>query len=828
MRSWRAGYTRFCPMVSPRAKRIASWIAVSAGAVTTIGVLGVGATLWWHARGISRVDETTLRNYRPPQVTRVMSRDGALIGELFSERRTVVDYARIPSHVENAFLAAEDAQFHEHEGMDYFGMVRALVANVKAGQIRQGASTITQQVVKIFMLSSERTFERKVQELVLARRLEQALSKREILELYLNEIYLGHGCYGIEEASRFYFGTGVADISLGQAAILAGLPKAPSRDSPVENPEGAKKRQVYVLEQMVKLGWASAHDAQAAIDGPLDVVDRAAVPRVAPGAEEFVDLARADLIERYGEDALDTLGATVVTTVDLELQSAARESLRQGLRALDLRQGYGHGNKPATEKKRDRALAKGTGDLSVGEVRPVVVISRPAGVELPPDGFAGRVGDRNVFVRVPRGSRYDEPDVTMEEQFPPESITMVRLVGLAGPAEGVPAGWARGEIGSGPEAAVVLSDVRTGEILAMIGGYAHARGQFNRALQARRQPGSSFKPFVYGAALESREFTAASIVSDSPEIYEKWKPTNFEADQYRGDIRVRQAMTHSVNTVAIKLLDAIGYEAVHRFARAAGIESELANNLSLALGTSEVTPRELLGAYQTLARGGSRLSPRGIVRIEIAGEKPVDGSKEPEDALSADVVFVLTSMMQSVVEEGTGKGARALGRPVAGKTGTSGDHRDAWFAGFTPRHAAVVWVGFDTPRRIGRSETGGRAALPIWLGAMGKAEGESTGESFVPPPSVTVRTIDAASGLLAPTGTMDGDLRPTLEEFFLEGTEPVEEATPEALPAGDVLLDLYGAEPEPAYPSPESRLDEAPPLPPPLPSVDDEPADQPS
>lgn len=782
------------------AKRIALWGTGLVLALGLCGVAGLAGLFWYHGRDIEAIDERALREYRPAQVTRVLASDGeTVIGELYEERRTFIAYQDIPSHVENAFLAAEDADFYRHEGMDYFGMVRALVANLRAGQVRQGASTITQQVVKNFMLSPERTLERKVQELILARRLEQVLSKQEILELYLNDLYMGHGRYGIEEASVFYFGKSVREIDIGQAALLAALPKAPSKASPFEAPERAKERQVYVLGQMARHGFSTPRDIKRYIDAPLELGSAPSVARSVHGAEEFVDLAHAALIEQYGEDKLRTLGATVVTTVDLELQAEARKSVLDGLVALDRRRAYGHGIKPAKEKNLARARAKGEGALEVGRVYPVVIEPRDRHPQLPEEGFPAKIGEHLVFVRVPEGSRYDDPELSFLEQFPATGITMGRV--LAPSSEDLPEGWGVAEIGSGPEAALLLADVETGEVLAMVGGSEYRRGQFNRATAAKRQPGSAFKPFVYGAALASRQFTAATLVSDSPEIYEKWRPTNFERDVYRGDIRVREALTHSVNTVAIKLLDAVGVEAVHEFARKAGIESELAPNLSLALGTSEVTPIELLRGYLTLARGGSRIDPTVIREVRVPGQETWKPERAAEPALEPEVVFVLTSLMQSVVESGTGQRAKKLGHPVAGKTGTSADSRDAWFAGFTRSRVAVAWVGFDIPKRMPR-ETGGRAAAPIWLGAMAAAMEGLPNEGFVPPPGVSVRTIDLATGLLAPPLVVgpDGIETPppperVLEEYFLAGTEPTEVSLPEALPTEDVLLDLYGDAP---------------------------------
>ncbi|MEM9458837.1 MAG: PBP1A family penicillin-binding protein [Myxococcota bacterium] len=766
-----------------------------------LGVLGsvaaVVGVFWYYSRDLDALDEDALRNYRPPQITRIHARDGRLVGELFTERRTFIEYEQIPSHVEDAFLAAEDSDFYRHEGMDYMGMVRALITNVKAGKIKQGASTITQQVVKNFMLSPERSFERKVQELVLARRLEQALTKPEILELYLNEIYLGHGRYGIEEASRYYFGKSVREIDVGQAALLATLPKAPGRDSPYKNPERAKARHVYVLEQMVKHGFLAQADAERFLAMPLAeliVAEPAVVARVEPGAEEFVDEAHRRLVQHYGEQELSRMGATVWTTVDLDVQRQTRQGLRDALVQLDTRQHHGRDLSPAKPKAL-RQAQKVDGPLRVGQRYSMILGEPPGDTVLPPDAVTGTVGEASVFVRVPPSSRFRDPDKSLAEQFPPGAIMRVFVRRLSG--EGVPPGWVQAEL-RGPEAAVVVSDTASGDVLAMVGGFGYQRAQLNRVLQSKRQPGSSFKPFVYGAAIESRELTAASLISDSPEIYDKWMPTNYERDVYRGDIRMRFALTKSVNTVAIKLLDRVGFDAVHAFAHAAGVQTELPPHLSLALGTTEVQPFEMMRAYMTLARGGSRIEPRLITRVEVGGKDDWVLSVEPEQVLPADVVFILTSMMQSVVQSGTGVRAKKLGRPVAGKTGTSASVQDAWFAGFTPDRVAVAWVGFDTPRPLGKGEAGGRSAIPVWLAAMEAAKTD-TAQPFVPPPSVRVRRLDAASGLLAPTtpavDPQTGEPLPlgeTLDEYFLAGTEPVDEAIPAALPPGDVLLDLYG------------------------------------
>ncbi len=823
------------PYKPPRWLKITVMTLVIAAFVGMLaGVAGIIGIFWYYGRDVDDIDEAKLRDYRPPQVTRVLDRKGVLIGEIFSERRTFVPYEDIPAHVENAFLAAEDADFYRHEGMDYIGMARALVANVRARSLKQGASTITQQVVKNFLLSPERTFERKVQELILARRIEELLDKSEILELYLNDIYLGHGRYGIEEASRFYFGESIEDIDLGQAALLATLPKSPSNGTPYKNYEKAKARQVYVLGQMQKHGFAKPEDVERYIDAPLDIVDRDAdsdadteidptrAAKVSPGAEEFVDIAKAELVRRYGEDAIGELGATVTMTVDLELQKQARQALLDGLVAMDKRRRWGHGISPAKDKNRKRAVKRGAGPHEVGRIYPVIIRERTPG--LPEHGFPALIGeDLQVWVEVPEGSRYDDPELSGLEQFPVGGITMGRLLARAAPKErGLPEGWGLAEIGSGPEAATVIADVDTGEVLAMIGGYRYGRGDFNRVLAAKRQPGSSFKPFIYGAALRSGKFTAASLIEDSPEIYEKWRPTNYERDVYRGEIRMRVALTHSVNTVAIKLLDAVGIDAAIEFARLCGIESELDPNLSLALGTGEVTPFELMRGYLTLARGGSRIEPIFISSIEIAGKDRWTPTREVEQVLDGGLVFVLASLMRSVVEEGTGTRAKKLGVPVAGKTGTAAESRDAWFAGFTDELVAIAWVGFDTPKPMTR-ESGGKAALPIWLGVMQAARARElpvadpaiapSFSPFSPPPNVSVRTIDKTTGLLAPTTVINADgveVPPDpstlMEEYFLPGTEPTEVASPQAEAKADILLDLYGDEPADAEPT-DAELD---------------------
>lgn len=767
--------------------------------------LGLGGMFWFYGRDLDKIDGPALRNYAPPQVTRIYASDEeTLIGEIYKQRRSVVPLDIVPEYVQQAFLAAEDADFYQHRGMDYAGMTRALITNLQAGRFKQGASTITQQVVKNFLLSPERSLRRKVQELILARRLELLLTKQEILALYLNDVYFGSGAYGVQEASRRYFGRSVKDINLGQAAMLAGMLKAPSAANPNKNPKRARQRQVYVLKQMVRHGFVTQAQVQPYLDGGIEAVKL--IPpqeqfQVVKGAQEFVDAVSDRLKERFGDQEVFKLGATVVTTVDLELQAQARASVERGLQALDARNSFGRAQKAVGSRSKQRSLRRLAGAPEKSKVYSGLVSLAPAGVQLPERSIALRVGQYWAAYTYPdNDSRFDDPKLSWTQQFVENGLLSVKLAPPEEPGT-LPEGWYVATLPPAPEACVVLTQADSGEVLAMIGGADYQRGEFNRALQAMRQPGSAFKPFVYGAALGSGRYTPATLVSDSPEIYEKWKPTNFESDVYRGELRLRKAITHSVNTIAIKLVDALGAPAVIEFARNAGILSKIHPHLSMALGTSEVTLYEMMRAYLTLARGGERIEPKIIksIRSSATGEELLPSEEsQPMRVLPADVVFLLTSMMQSVVQEGTGRGARALGRPVAGKTGTSAENRDAWFAGFTPRFVSVAWVGYDTPKKIGPKETGGRAALPIWLDVMKAAESDLPGLSFSPPSGVEARTIDARTGLLAPEGLISqsnnrgkGKAPLVLTEYFLAGAAPMEYAPESGASAQDAVLDLY-------------------------------------
>jgi penicillin-binding protein 1A len=607
-----------------------------------------------------------LAHYVTPAATRVYADDGTLIGELYLEKRYPVSLDRIPLVVRHAFIAAEDARFYRHPGVDLTAVIRAFLHNWGAGQTMQGGSTISQQVVKYVLLTPEKSYRRKVQEIILALRLERRLSKEEILTLYLNQIYLGSGAYGVEAAAREYFGKHAEDLSLAEAAMLAGLPPAPSRYSPLKNWQQAKVRQRYVLERMMEERYISYAQAMAAWQ---EVVTLTPPPPSSyfSLAPYFVEYVRLFLERHYGGKASYQLGLQVYTTVNLDHQRAAEKALRDGIDALCQRQQCGQ------------------------------------------------------------------------------------------------------EEGVRPEGALVSIDLTSGEVTAMVGGYDFRQSQFNRVTQAKRQPGSAFKPFIYAAALD-RGYTPASVVVDAPVSYwdhrRVWSPKNFEK-RYYGPTRLREALTFSRNVVTVKVASRIGLKYLTTYIPQLGIRSPLAKNLSLALGTSEVTLLELTNAYGVFATGGTLFEPLLITKItDSQGGLLNEFSRKPQQVISPETAYMVTSMLESVVERGTGKRVQELGRPTAAKTGTSNDFQDAWFVGYTPEVLTGVWVGFDTKRSLGEKETGGRVAAPIWLDFMKHAVANQPIGEFPLPQGIAFSYIDPKTGLRPSPG------RPAMLECFRRGTEP--------------------------------------------------------
>jgi penicillin-binding protein 1A len=753
-------------------------------------------------------DFHSLADYAPARTSVVFDRDGREIGEFYEQRRRLVPVSEIPRHVVLAFVASEDDAFFEHQGLDYVAILRALWVDLLSGEKKQGASTITMQTAKNLLLTPERRFRRKLKEMILARRIEQRFSKDEILYLYLNEIYFGSGAYGVAEAARTYFDTDVRALGLSQAALLAGLPKAPSKNSPLTNPEGAEERRRYVLGRMLEAGFVD----QAGYDAAL-----AERPVLAPPsrAEDFaaagylVEEVRRALFERLGGETVLRGGLAIHTTLDLDLQRAAVRALRGGLEALDRRQGWRGpvrrvGAKAIEAELATLAAANGdaAGRLASGEPLAGVVLRVDRPHQTARVGFAPGV---EASVRLADVAWAREPDPA-RLPYVEKSIDAVLAVGDVANFARAPEGEDEEEGAAGlrvtlhqepaVEGAVLVFDVASGDVLALVGGYDFGRSEFDRALQARRQPGSAFKPFIYAAAL-AKGMTPVSIVHDRPVVYTDsasgltWRPENY-GRRFLGPLTLRDALARSVNNATIHLLTQVGVDSVIATAQRTGIRSPLERNLSLGLGTNPVSLYELTRAYATFATGGKLLAPLAIRRVEDpAGRVLLEGlplEAEPggpdaseaaerspanERVLEPAQAYLTLDLLRAVIEhpEGTGRRARELGRPLAGKTGTTNDQADAWFVGFSPDVVAGVWVGHDSKHVLGKGETGGRAALPIWIEVMRAAHEALPPRDFPMPDGIVLVRVDRATGLLADASSADAYFQP-----FVEGTEPTESA----------------------------------------------------
>jgi penicillin-binding protein 1A len=735
------------------------WRRIVLGAVLVV-VAGGGLAGWIVYRELSAnlppVDK--LLRYQLPVATRVYADDGTLLGEFYTEKRYLVPIAQIPPVVRRAFIAAEDANFYEHKGVDVAGIVRALIANLTAGGVVQGGSTITQQVVKALLLTPEKSYERKAKEVLLALRLERQLSKDEILYLYLNLIYLGNGAYGVGAAAQEYFGKDVGDLTLAEAALLAGLPQAPSRYSPVRHWTAAKFRQRYVLERMAREHFVTWDEAQAALKAPIQLARHERQTPSYLAAAQFVEYVRRLLEERYGGTAPYQAGLNVYTTVNLPLQKAAEAALRAGIDEVDHGRTRAHPIKHLDAREAARYLAalrtaKQTAPPPVGHsVRAVILGPADDG------GFrvqVNRLGGRLVASPghpLPTGLRTDD---------------LVAVRRLADPGDGL-----RFTLDADPqlEGALVSIDVATGYVKAMVGGYDFERSQFNRAVQALRQPGSAFKPFIYAAALD-RGYTPASVIMDEPIVltgaHQTWMPQNYD-EKFNGPTTLRDALTFSRNVVTVKVAQNIGLNYLVGYLPRFGFSRPFKKNLSISLGSAEVTLLELTRAYTVFANEGRRVDPIFITKItDPHGNVLEDFRPHSESVLSPETAYLVTSMLESVVQRGTGRRVRALGRPVAGKTGTTNDMHDAWFVGYTPDIATGVWVGYDSDRSLGRNETGGHVAAPIFLSYMQTALGDSAVHDFPVPEGITFVSMVPGTGRRA-----SPDSTSAMLECFKQGTEP--------------------------------------------------------
>ena len=723
----------------------------------------------------------SLKDYHPPIISEITGSEGEVIGRFWDEKRIVIPLERMPRHLIQAFVAAEDDRFYEHKGVDFYSIFRALLKNIRAGKIAQGGSTITQQVTRSLLLKNpERTYRRKAREALLSLQIEKAFSKERILFLYLNQIYLGHGAYGVEAAARTYFGKPASELTLAESALLAGLPQAPSRYSAFRNFDLAKNRQRYVLDRMVKEAYISRQEADRAFarELPLDEDKDNSFDK----APYFTEHVRKYLEETYGREALYRGGLHVVTTVRLDMQHKAQASLGQGLQDLDKREGFrgpirslAEGEIEGFRKAEAEALA---GDpLKEGwkvkavvlevddrEKRTLVALGEETGV-LPLDRMAwARKPAPDVhyaYVKVKRpGEVLNKGDVIrirVEEPADPPHSWVVSL-------EQEPV----------IQGAILCLESHTGRILAMVGGRDYQKSQFNRAVQARRQPGSAFKPLIYAAALD-HGMSPSTVILDAPYVasmQEKdklWRPENYKKT-FSGRTLLRTGLIKSMNVITIKILKRLGVANAIQYAKRLGIESDLSPNLSLALGSSGLSLLELTRAYAVFENGGMMPRPYAIERVEDReGNVLEENQPHLTRAISQQTAFVMTNLMQGVVTEGTGWRIKALKRPAAGKTGTTNDLRDAWFMGFTPGLVTGVWVGYDDRVPMGRGETGSRAASPIWLQFMQDVLEGTPVKDFQVPQGVVFAKIDAKAGLLA-----NALSEKTVFQAYIEGTEPRE------------------------------------------------------
>ncbi|MBI5025890.1 MAG: PBP1A family penicillin-binding protein [Nitrospirae bacterium] len=726
-------------------------------------------------RDIPKVEE--LKGYRPTKGTAVYADDDTLIGEFKIEKGVFVPLKQIPESLIKAVVAVEDSRFWTHKGLDYIAIARALLKDALAGGIKEGGSTITQQLAKVIFLTPERTIQRKLKEATLAFRIEKHLSKKEILEVYLNKVYFGHGAYGVEMAAMTYFGKSVKNITLPEAALLAGLIKAPNTYSPYNNLEKAKMRQHTALQRMQEEGYISKADMDKAYKQPLQL---SSLKRGHDAPNYFLEYVRKYLEDKYGAETVYKGGLKVYTTLNKDMQLFAIKALQDGLREIDKRQGFrgpvGHKDidpkKELKEKEPFPKVIMNPGDLLTGTVLKV----SPSEAVIKARGITGKL----LLSDAIWASRLINSEGRVLKEFKNLKLTNILKAGdiIKVRIKALKGKEALFLLEQDPlvEGAIVAIEPSTGSIRAMVGGYDFSKSEFNRATLAKRQPGSAFKPIIYATAMDNG-FTPASVIVDEPVSYPRpllgeWTPENYD-HKYLGPTRLREALTYSRNIVTVRLLENLGVKKVIDFSGYLGIEGPFPHDLSLALGTLSVSPLELVSAFSVFANEGVRMKTIAVKYI-VDERGDILESNEPEgnSAISPQTAFLVTSMMEDVVKRGTGWRAKSLNRPVAGKTGTTNEYKDAWFVGFTPDLAACVWVGFDDLRPLGTKETGAKAASPIWVNFMKEAINNDEPHPFPIPEGITTAEIDPNTGLLATpeTGAMI--------EFFKVGTAPQGYAEP--------------------------------------------------
>ncbi|MFJ7143404.1 MAG: penicillin-binding protein 1A [Pseudomonas protegens] len=766
-------------------------------------LLALSGAFLYLSPGLPSVE--ALRSIQLQIPLRVYSSDGKLIAEFGEMRRTPIRFAEIPPNFINALLSAEDDNFANHYGVDPSSLMRAATQLVKSGHIQSGGSTITMQVAKNFFLSSERSFSRKTTEILLALQIERQLTKDEILELYVNKIYLGNRAYGIEAAAQVYYGKSIRDVSLAQMAMIAGLPKAPSRFNPLANPARSKERRDWILGRMYKLGKITEAAYTEAINEPLNASYHVPTPEV--NAPYIAEMARAEMVGRYGSDAY-TEGFRVTTTVPSDLQEMANTAVHEGLMTYDQRHGYRGPESRLPGKTQAAWATELTKQRTISGLEPAIVTQvEKNGVQV-----LTRNGEEHVAWDTMKWARpfLNTNSMGAVPRQPADVAQVGDLIRVQRQADNS-LKFSQIPVAQG---ALVTLDPQNGAIRALVGGFAFEQSNYNRAMQAKRQPGSSFKPFVYSAALDNG-YTAASLVNDAPIVFvdeyldKVWRPKN-DTNTFLGPIRMREALYKSRNLVSIRLLQSMGVDHTIDYISKFGFnKQDLPRNLSLALGTATLTPMEIATGWSTFANGGYKITPYIIDKIEsrngemlfsanppsvptgdttssgiaapehnftvntVAGESPIQAPVQTpavaERIIDGRTTYILNSMLQDVIKLGTGRRALALGRTdLAGKTGTTNESKDAWFSGYNADYVTTVWTGFDQPESLGRREYGGTVALPIWMNFMGAALKGKPAHTQAEPEGILSLRVDPVSGRAATPGTPNA----YFELFKSEDTPP--------------------------------------------------------
>ncbi len=739
------------------------------GLLFTALLAGAGAAGYVYYHFIRDLpDFTAIKEFRPSVVTQIFARDGRLIGEFYNERRIEVPYSRLPRHLILAFVAAEDARFFEHPGVDITGIIRAFLRNLEAGEVVQGGSTITQQVVKRILLTSEKSFARKIREAVLAYRIENYLTKEEILNLYLNHIFLGHGAYGVEAAAQEFFSKHVEDLSLAEAALLAGIPKAPSRYSPYMNPQRAKERQAYVLRRMAEVGFITKAEEEAALRQPLKL--KPYRPDWIKECGYFNEHVRTLLENCFGRETVCNLGLKVYTTADVGLHKAGQQAINEGIDGLIQRNGY---RGPLRRLKRKEVAAFQDRQIRYYRKYPpragLSVTALVSQRDRKSQAVTIRLGDQWGVLQEPAAGQSKATSLLASLQ--PGDVVQVRLLSR----ERRTGKWTAALVPAPMvQAALVSMELHSGKVRVLLGGKDFGDSTFNRAIQAKRQPGSAFKPIIYAAAI-SKGFRPDSVLLDAPLSLpggrrgQAWTPQNYD-HHFDGPIPLATALARSRNVPTVRLMMAIGVPATVNMAKTLGITTPIFPNYASALGASEVTLMELTRAYSVFPNQGQLVEPIFIERIEDRdGRVLMENHPQRHQVIDAGTAQVMTQLLQGVVERGTGTRVKVLKRPIGGKTGTTNKTRDAWFIGFTPALITGTWVGMDDERSLGPKETGSQAAAPIFISYMREALKNQPVEEFP-----TLSTTVLAKGAKAAPARDEEQTGGTEESFY-----PEEEPGPE-------------------------------------------------